>query len=139
MLCEIAQSLLGAVNPDKVEEASRLLAWEQQRRDAVATLNYFDPQEPVAFLTGDLPHWRQDGATYFVTFRLADSLPQARLEQWRKERDAWNAAHPEPHDEATRKDYYERFPQRIQQWLDAGTGSCVLSLPEVKQLVERAP
>ncbi len=33
-LCEIAQSLLEAVNPDKVEEASRLLALEQQRRDA---------------------------------------------------------------------------------------------------------
>lgn len=25
----------------------------------------------------DLPHWRQDGATYFVTFRLGDSLPQS--------------------------------------------------------------
>ena len=137
-LCEIAQSLLEAVDPDKVEEASRLLILEQQRRDAAATLNYFDPKEPVAFLTGDLPHWRQDGATYFVTFRLADSLPQERLEQWRKERDEWRAAHPEPHDEATRKDYYERFPQRLQQWLDAGTGSCVLNMPEVKQLVENA-
>jgi type I site-specific restriction endonuclease len=137
-LCEIAQSLLEAIDPDKVEEASRLLALENQRRDAAATLNYFDPKEPVAFLSGDLPHWRQDGATYFVTFRLADSLPQERLEQWRKERDDWLAAHPEPHDEPTRKDYYERFPQRIQQWLDAGTGSCVLNLLEVKQLVENA-
>jgi REP element-mobilizing transposase RayT len=137
-LSEIAQSLLEAVNPDKVEEASRLLALEQQRRDAAATLNYFDPNERVAFLTGTLPHWRQDGATYFVTFRLADSLPQERLEQWRKEREEWAAAHLEPHDAAARQDYYERFPQRLQQWLDAGTGSCVLALPEVKELVENA-
>ena len=137
-LCEIAQSLLEAVNPDKVEEASRLLALEQQRRDAAAILNYFDPNEPVEFLTGTLPHWRQDGATYFVTFRLADSLPQERLEQWRREKDEWAAAHPEPHDAAARQDYYERFPQRLQQWLDAGAGSCVLTLPEVKQLVENA-
>jgi type I site-specific restriction endonuclease len=137
-LCEIAQGLLGSVNPDKVEEASRLLAWEEQRRDAAATLNYFDPNEPVAFLTGDLPHWRQDGATYFVTFRLADSLPQEKLTEWREERDQWLAQHPEPHDAAMRKEYYERFPQRLQQWLDAGTGSCVLALPEVKEIVEKA-
>ncbi len=89
-------------------------------------------------MTGTLPHWRQDGATYFVTFRLADSLPQERLEQWRREKDEWAAAHPEPHDAAARQDYYERFPQRLQQWLDAGAGSCVLTLPEVKQLVENA-
>jgi type I site-specific restriction endonuclease len=137
-LCEIAQTLLEAVNPDKVAEASRLLVLEQQRRDAAATLNYFDPKEPVAFLTGDLPHWRQDGATYFVTFRLADSLPQEKLAEWRKERDQWLGQHPEPHDEATRREYYDRFPQRLQQWLDAGTGSCVLALPEVKEIVEKA-
>jgi type I restriction enzyme R subunit len=137
-LCEIAQTLLQAVNPDKVEEASRLLALEQQRRDAAATLNYFDPNEPVAFLSGDLPHWRQDGATYFVTFRLADSLPQEKLSEWTKERDQWLGQHPEPHDASTRNEYYERFPQRLQQWLDAGAGSCVLALPEVKQLVENA-
>jgi REP element-mobilizing transposase RayT len=65
-------------------------------------------------------------------------LPQERLEQWRKEKDEWVAAHPEPHDAAARQDYYERFPQRLQQWLDAGTGSCVLALPEVKELVENA-
>ncbi len=137
-LGEIAQTLLNSVDPDKVEEASRLLALEQQRRDAVATLNYFDPNEPVAFLSGDLPHWRQDGATYFVTFRLADSLPHEKLTEWRTERDQWLAQHPEPHDAATRKEYYERFPQRLQQWLDAGSGSCVLELPEVKEIVEKA-
>jgi len=29
----------------------------------------------------NLPHWRQDGATYFVTYRLADSLPQCKLDE----------------------------------------------------------
>src|SRR2546422_373041 len=28
---------------------------------------------------GRLPHWESPGATYFVTFRLADSLPRAML------------------------------------------------------------
>jgi REP element-mobilizing transposase RayT len=99
---------------------------------------YFDPSSTIAFISGDLPHWRQVGTTYFVTFRLADSLPQEKLIQWRCERDQWHATHPEPHDETTRLDYYARFPQRLQQWLDAGTGSCVLARPEVKNMMENA-
>jgi type I restriction enzyme R subunit len=87
-LSQIAKGLLDAVDPDKVEEASRLLAGEEQRRDAAATfspINYFDVEAPIAFLSGDLPHWRQEGTTYFVTFRLADSLPREKLQQWRAE------------------------------------------------------
>ena len=30
---------------------------------------------------GRLPHWEKDGATYFITFRLADSLPKSVLER----------------------------------------------------------
>jgi len=136
-LSRIAKGLLDAVDPDKVEEASRLLALEQSG-SGVPPLNYFDPEAPVAFLSGDLPHWRQEGTTYFVTFRLADSLPEERLQQWREEREKWLSGHPEPHDEATRREYYEQFPQRLQLWLDAGSGSCVLAIPEVKKLVEGA-
>jgi hypothetical protein len=29
----------------------------------------------------DLPHWQQDEVTQFVTFRLADSMPQSKLLQ----------------------------------------------------------
>jgi hypothetical protein len=35
---------------------------------------------------GHLPHWEKDSATYFVTFRLADSLPQSVLERIESER-----------------------------------------------------
>jgi type I restriction enzyme R subunit len=119
---------------------------QEQRRDAAVTLatlaassiNYFDPEAPTAFLSGDLPHWRQSGTTYFVTFRLADSLPQEKLQQWRAERDLWMQSHQEPHDEAALSQYYELFPQRLQQWLDAGTGSCALAIPAVRELVEKS-
>jgi hypothetical protein len=33
-------------------------------------LGYFDPNEPIENAAGNLPHWRQEGVTYFVTFRL---------------------------------------------------------------------
>ena len=35
---------------------------------------------------GHLPHWEEEGGTYFVTFRLADSLPQAVLQSFEFER-----------------------------------------------------
>lgn len=33
----------------------------------------------------NLPHWTREGATYFTTFRLADSLPSAAVNQLRSE------------------------------------------------------
>ena len=30
---------------------------------------------------GRLPHWEKDNAIYFITFRLADSLPKSVLER----------------------------------------------------------
>jgi REP element-mobilizing transposase RayT len=41
----------------------------------------------------NLPHWRQPGATYFVTFRQADSIPKAILAEWQDTRDRWFRAH----------------------------------------------
>jgi REP element-mobilizing transposase RayT len=138
----------------EVEEASSLstkgkvaaasVAAASSRReslDASATFaptNYFQPNEPVAHLTGDLPHWRQPGTTYFVTFRCADALPQEKLHQWQKELAAWHAAHPEPHDETTRREFYEHFPKRIQTWLDAGYGKCLLRESAMREIVESA-
>lgn len=40
----------------------------------------------------NLPHWRQDGAVYFVTFRLKDSIPKSVLEAWEHDRRIWLAA-----------------------------------------------
>jgi hypothetical protein len=47
------------------------------------------PDKPVTVYQRHLPHWRQDGATYFVTFRLADSLPQSKLEELAGLKAAW--------------------------------------------------
>jgi REP element-mobilizing transposase RayT len=115
-----------------------MLSAGPQSRDGSATVGYFDPDAPIENLSGDLPHWRQDGVTYFVTFRLADSLPQEKLSLWQEERRRWLAAHPPPHDLATRLDYYNRFPQRLQDWLDSGYGSCILAACEPRLIVERA-
>jgi REP element-mobilizing transposase RayT len=101
-------------------------------------ITYFDPASPIADLTGNLPHWRQDGTTYFVTFRLADSLPQEKLTQWRREQNEWLRQNPGPHTPAQREEYFDKFPRRLQSWLDAGRGSRILEIPAVNQLVHGA-
>jgi type I restriction enzyme R subunit len=115
------------------------LVKEPARLDAGPTgFNYFDPGAPVSCYSGHLPHWCQQGTIYFVTFRLADSLPQSKLHQWTEERERWMREHPEPHDSETCREYYELFPQRLQRWLDAGFGRCVLEYPVVRNIVESA-
>lgn len=41
----------------------------------------------------NLPHLRIEGAIYFVTFRLADSIPKAIMEQWQEDRQHWFRMH----------------------------------------------
>jgi REP element-mobilizing transposase RayT len=92
---------------------------------------FFDPAESTGHLSGNLPHWRQDGVLYFVTFRLADSLPQDKLAQWVEERSRWLKRNPEPHTAEQKREYAVLFPRRFHRWLDAGYGACVLDRPVI--------
>jgi REP element-mobilizing transposase RayT len=85
-----------------------------------------------------LPHWEQDGCTYFVTFRLADAVPQDKLKAWQEEKANWLKLHPQPWSEKTAGEYAERFVERIQKWLDTGYGSCALQEADARQVVENA-
>lgn len=105
----------------------------------------FDPHAPVRIHELHLPHWRQDGVTYFVTSRLADSMPREKLEQWRDERDTWLHARGlrtvEELDGLTskeRNDFHRHFTAEWHRWLDAGYGACVLRAPEVLEIVVAA-
>ena len=71
-----------------------------------------------------LPHWRQDGATYFVTFRLADSLPEAKLIEIKNHRAWWEHTHPEPRSETDWEEYAREVTRRTEAWLDEGHGAC---------------
>jgi len=83
----------------------------------------------------NLPHWSQRCAC-FVTFRLADSLPQEKLAELASEREAWMEVHPQPWDEETEQAYFEMFDERVQNWLDAGAGECLLARREIREIVE---
>jgi len=99
---------------------------------------FFDPGERVAMHGRDLPHWQQGEVMQFVTFRLGDSLPQAQLAIWHSERSAWIDHHPEPWSDADRAEYQSRFTWRMESWLDAGTGSCLLQEPTNRTILKEA-
>ena len=103
---------------------------------------FFDPQNPLRIHEGHLPHWRQDGVTYFVTSRLADSMPREKLDQWRDERDTWLQAHGlrtvaqlDALSEKERNAFHRFFTAQWHRWLDAGHGACVLRSPEIHEIV----
>ncbi|MEX1114190.1 MAG: class I tRNA ligase family protein [Akkermansiaceae bacterium] len=85
-----------------------------------------------------LPHWQQDSKLYFVTWRLADSLPTDKLREWTDQRDEFLAQNPEPWSENTEQEYHRKFSQTIDHWLDAGSGECVLKDPAIAQIVSGA-
>ena len=92
----------------------------------------FDPRKPVLITEQTLPHWQQAGASYLVTYRMADSIPASLLNQWRIDREAWLAHHPQPWSVADEAEYESRFTAKMDEWLDAGTGSCALREPRVR-------
>ncbi len=92
-------------------------------------LRFFDPYADLTRTRNRLPHWQQPGGTYFLTFHLADSLPQVTLGPWHDERAAWLRLHPPPWKPAVQREYDQRFAGRIEGWLDAGEGACPLRQP----------
>ncbi len=85
---------------------------------------------PLTVYEQVLPHWRQHGATYFVTFRLADSLPQVKLRELRQFKEEWERKHPPPRSNEERDELAREVMQRVERWLDQGIGACVLKSPE---------
>ncbi|TAG10046.1 MAG: leucine--tRNA ligase [Verrucomicrobia bacterium] len=100
---------------------------------------YFNPEKEIQkHVTFELPHWQQKGKLIFATWRLADSIPQEKLNQWRAERDAWTAIHPEPWDTDTENEYHQRFSKSIDEWLDSGSGECILQNSSISKIVADA-
>ena len=83
-----------------------------------------------------LPHWQQAGATYFLTFRLADSIPQKTADAWKAERDRWIISHPKPWSDELEQEFHQRFSNEWEKWLDESHGACVLRNAEVTSHVE---
>ena len=101
-------------------------------------LRFFNPYANIRQTKNRLPHWQQEGAVYFVTFRLADAVPKPLLAQWENEREAWLRVHPEPWNNEIEREYHQRFSGVIERWLDVGHGACLLRRRKCAQVVMEA-
>ena len=116
---------------------------EESRRDACGTESACDTTEAQNGWhdRGYLPHLKQAGGTYFVTFRLADTLPKKVVDQYRQER-AYIVQQAEAQGReltsAEKARLAELFTERIESYLDAGHGKCWLRKPEIGGLVAGA-
>ncbi len=85
-----------------------------------------------------LPHWHQDDKYVFVTFRLADSLPQEKLRALQEEKEIWLKKHPKPWTFEDDNEYCDKFVSKIDNWLDSNYGKCLLNYPQNRKIVEDA-
>ena len=108
-------------------------------RDTAATFDFFNPFAEMDIRQGRLPHWEQGNVWYFITFRLADSLPEGVVEKIRHERQQWLKQHdPDNLTSEEKIEYYTLFSKRVEDLLNAGHGSCILKDPPIAQIVENA-
>src|SRR5438874_3594660 len=88
-------------------------------------LHFFNPYAEIRHTENRLPHWQQENAVYFITFRLADAILSHLRNQWESDRATWLRLHPEPWSVEDEFEYHKRFSGTIERWLDAGHGSCL--------------
>lgn len=101
-------------------------------------LRFFNPYSDIRETANRLPHWQQAGAVYFITFRLADALPESLRSEWESERAVWIGLHPQPWSSETEREYHIRFSGTIERCLDAGHGSCILRRADCATVIAQA-
>ena len=90
---------------------------------------------------GRLPHWERAEGTYFVTFRLVDTLSSEVLESWKSERQDTEAAALRQGPEFSvqeRRRLHDLYTERVDSYLDSGAGPCWLRKPEIARVVVEA-
>ena len=84
---------------------------------------------------GYLPHVKREGASYFVTFRLADSLPKEVLREFKRRQSLELSALPADAATAAREEIDKQLQRQIERYLDRGAGECHLRRPEIAKMV----
>jgi REP element-mobilizing transposase RayT len=74
---------------------------------------------------GYLPHLESERGIYFVTFRLADSLPQTVLDDLQLK-------------ELAKPPEERNYSKEVEEYLDRGAGSCCLSIASAATIVASA-
>jgi len=100
-----------------------------------------DPLVAGLHSRGVLPHLKKEGAAYFITFRLAGTLPQEVLLRFKAERAAiltQAQAAKRPLTWQEQEELFRWYSSRVDKYLDAGHGDCWLQQTEIADLVAEA-
>jgi REP element-mobilizing transposase RayT len=113
--------------------------WHQLRSAGVKN-DTTNPLRSGIHTRGYLPHVKREGACYFVTFRLADSLPKEVLMAFEREkaerlRRLNDLAERGETISDSAKAIARDFHRRVERYLDQGAGACHLRQPDVAALV----
>jgi len=110
-------------------------------------MRFFTPEDELLITSRRLPHWAQDGAVVFLTWRTHDSMPKHLLDAWRAERNRWlDRNHIDPTLPGWKAavqglsadkiaEFHDHFTTRWHDELDAGHGDCVLKQPGLAAIV----
>lgn len=108
----------------------------------------FTRNRAIRIYRRNLPHWRQTGSTYFVTVRLADSIPATIKKKWEAEKLIWLKQHNIDYDEngqwrgaftalpsKEQFRFQKHFNRQVQACLDRGIGNCWLRREDCIEIV----
>ncbi len=135
----IANRLIGGINADNAGTANRAIGGidadnagsanlvSDSLQNANQVIGDPDAGPSYWYSRGYLPHLESPEKIQHVTFHLADSLPKTVLDQWAAE-----LKRLPPDKQAVEQ------RQRVQAYLDAGHGSCVLRETEIAAMVQNS-
>jgi REP element-mobilizing transposase RayT len=119
----------------------------QLRADGIS-LNASNPLRSGIHSRGYLPHVKREGASYFVTFRLADALPTEVLLRFLAEkREKQQHLEHEVTDPLKARSRFRQdtivgieldYRRKVERYLDRGAGACWLRRPEIANMVSNA-
>lgn len=98
---------------------------------------YFDKYAPIYETKGNLPHWNQCGKIAFITFRLADSIPNDIIRKFIQEASEWREEHPNPVNKEMELWMIERC-NRMEKYLDSGMGECILKHLHIRDIIVKS-
>jgi REP element-mobilizing transposase RayT len=87
---------------------------------------------------GYLPHVKREGASYFVTFRLTDSLPREVLLRFEHEHAKALRGLPAKANSDQAEEVHRELRRKIERCLDRGVGECHLRRSDIADMVSDA-
>ncbi|GHC59646.1 REP-associated tyrosine transposase [Roseibacillus persicicus] len=114
---------------------------QSQRDKLLSTGTASNSPDIVKTKSNSLPHWTQEGATYAVTFRLHDAIPQSILREYEAEKKRLLELKENRDSDISlraEKDLQELYETKIEKTADEALGECYLSNPEIGKIVSDA-